>query len=134
MTDERRTAVGARHGVPPLSGQERLIHDLCLDALTRSAAQARAALADGTRCRSGVSPVHFIRHALDQGAGALLPAIAGRIPITDQLLAARADHDAALTELVTAAQQAGQLRHDIGSGDIWRYWCGDRSQCVRCRA
>jgi hypothetical protein len=61
-------------------------------------------------------------------------AIAGRIPITDQLLAARPDHDAALTELVTAAQQAGQLRHDIGSGDIWRYWCGDRSQCVRCRA
>jgi len=108
-----------------------MIHDFCLDALTQPLRRERPS---PTEPDAGQAFRRFIRHALDQGAGALLPAIAGRIPITDQLLAARADHDAALTELVTAAQQAGQLRHDIGSGDIWRYWCGDRSQCVRCRA
>lgn len=112
----RRAGVGVGTVYRRFPDKEALLHDLCLDALTRIPALARTALAEETDTWQAFS--RFMREAVEQGAGALLPAIAGQVPTTDELLAARVEHDAALTELVSAAQEAGQLREDIGAGDI----------------
>lgn len=111
----RRAGVGVGTVYRRYPDKDALLHDLCLDALARIAALARDALAedDGWMAFS-----RFMSEAVEQGAGALLPAIAGRVPATDEILAARAEHDAALSELVAAARGSGGLRDDIGVGDI----------------
>lgn len=64
------------------------------------------------------SATRFLRQAAAWGAIDVLPAIAGRIPLSDQLRSAGATYEHALTELVCAAQNSGQLRPDIGAGDL----------------
>jgi len=112
----RRAGVGVGTIYRRFPDKDALLHDLCLDALARIAALARDALAEESDAWEAF--VRFMGEAVEKGAGALLPAIAGRVPVTDEILAARADHDSALSGLVVAAQEAGDLRGDIGAGDI----------------
>lgn len=86
------------------------------DALTGYTALARAALAAETNPWMAFS--RFMHQAIQDGAGAVLPAIAGQIPATSELRTAGADYIDALSDLITAAHRTGQLRQDTGAGDI----------------
>lgn len=112
----RRAGVGVGTIYRRFPDKNVLLHDICLDALTRYTEIIRQAGADEADPWAALS--RFMSEVIEGGATAVLPIISGRIPLSEELQERGAEYEAALDGLVSAAHDSGQLREDIGAGDI----------------
>jgi len=111
----------ARTGIATLyrrfPDRRALIREVVLDALLRTAEEARLAAAQEPDPFAALA--RYMRRAIDVRTAAVIPALLEQIPFDDQEIArARREGLAAIQNLVDAAQIAGALRPDITSGDI----------------
>jgi len=111
----------ARTGIATLyrrfPDRRALIREVVLDALLRTAEEARLAAAQEPDPFAALA--RYMRRAIDVRTAAVIPALLEQIPFDDQEIArARREGPAAIQNLVDAAQIAGALRPDITSGDI----------------
>ncbi len=94
-----------------------LIREVVLDALQRTAEEAREAAGDEPDPFAALA--RYMHRAIDVRAAAVIPALHGEIAFDDQeFIRARQAGSAAVQALVDAAHRAGALRPDVTSGDI----------------
>lgn len=110
----RRAGVGIATVYRRFPDKQALIRDLCHHALNHYTALIRAARE--TEPGPWEALCRFLGEAIEFGA--VLPTITGSIPLTEELRQHAITYDTALHDLVAAAQQAGDLRADIGAGDL----------------
>jgi AcrR family transcriptional regulator len=113
----RRAGIGIATLYRRFPDRQALIHAVTLDALQRSADEARRA------AREEPDPfralVRYMHSAIDARTAAVIPALLGEVDFEDEEIArARADAAPTIDPLVEAAQRAGTLRADVTSGDI----------------
>jgi AcrR family transcriptional regulator len=111
----------ARTGIATLyrrfPDRRALIREVVLDALLRTAEEARLAAAQEPDPFAALA--RYMRRAIDVRTAAVIPALLEQIPFDDEEIArARRKGPAAIQNLVDAAQTAGALRPDVTSGDI----------------
>ncbi|MET9396240.1 helix-turn-helix domain-containing protein [Kitasatospora sp. NPDC002965] len=112
----RRAGVGPGTLYRRFPDREALVRALVTDLLTRlaeAADRAREAEADPYRALR-----RFVHAAADLRMGAAIVVLLERLVVDEELVAARTGAVAAVEELLRAAQEAGQLRTDIGMGDL----------------
>lgn len=94
-----------------------LIREVVLDALQRTAEEARQAAAEEPGPFAALA--RYMHRAIDVRTAAVIPALLGEIPFGDEeIIRARQAGPAAVQALVDAAHRAGALRPDATSGDI----------------
>src|SRR5215470_2214020 len=94
-----------------------LIRDVVLDALQRTAEEARQSAREEPDPFAAL--VRYMHRAIDVRAAAVIPALLGVIPFDDEEIThARRAAPAEIQALVDAAHRAGVLRPDVTSGDI----------------
>lgn len=93
-----------------------LLRQVTLDVLGQSAAAADAALAEEPDAFTALA--RYLHDAIDLRIGVVMPMLADRVAMDDELLAARDRSQTALEALVKAAHDEESLRQDVGSGDI----------------
>ncbi|WP_233160875.1 SbtR family transcriptional regulator [Actinophytocola xanthii] len=93
-----------------------MLRQVALDTVRQCGTEARAALEEEPDAFSGLS--RYMHDSIDLRIGAVMPVLADRIPMDEELLAARRDSREAVDALVEAAHLEGSLRPDITSGDI----------------
>jgi AcrR family transcriptional regulator len=112
----RRAGIGMGSLYRRYPSKELLAQRMRIVGMQQLVTQARTALDEEPDPWSAFA--RFLRDALsDQGAG-LLPLVGGRLPATDEILAAAAQLRAALDDLVDGAHRAGVLRADFTSADV----------------
>jgi AcrR family transcriptional regulator len=94
-----------------------LIREVVLDALRRTAEEARQAA--GEEADPFAALARYMHRAIDVRTAAVIPALLGEIPFDDEEIGrAREAGPAAVQALVDAAHRADALRPDVTSGDI----------------
>lgn len=93
-----------------------LLRQVTLDVLGQSADAADAALAEEPDAFTALA--RYLHDAIDLRIGVVMPMLADRVAMDDELLAARDRSQTALQALVKAAHDEESLRPDVGSGDI----------------
>src|SRR5262245_31125912 len=95
-----------------------LMRAVALHVLAQVAAEARAALAEEGDSFQALA--RYLHRALDLRIAAVMPVLGGRVDLEhDNELKQARDHLASLFEtMVRAAWRSGQLRTDIGLGDV----------------
>jgi AcrR family transcriptional regulator len=94
-----------------------LVREVALDALQRTAEEARRAAAEEPDPFAALA--RYMHQAIDLRTAAVIPALQAEIPFEDEeIIRARQDGPAAVQALVDAAHQSGALRPDVTSGDI----------------
>lgn len=93
-----------------------LLRQVALDTLRRSTKVARAALAEEPDAFTALT--RYMHDLIDLKVGAVMPAIAGRIPVDEELLEARRLSNEAHVAVATAAHEEGSLRPDVTAADI----------------
>jgi AcrR family transcriptional regulator len=95
-----------------------LLRAVALYVLVQVAAEARAALAE--EADSFRALTRYLHRSLDLRIAAVMPVLDGRVEIEhdDELKRARDELASLFEAIVRAAWQSGQLRTDIGPGDI----------------
>ncbi|MFJ9946329.1 TetR family transcriptional regulator [Kitasatospora sp. NPDC091207] len=112
----RRAGVGPGTLYRRFPDREALVRALVTDLLARlaeAAEQARQEEDDPYRALR-----RFVHAAADLRMGAAIVVLLERLVVDEELITARAGTVAAVRSLVEAAQRAGQLRADIGLGDL----------------
>jgi AcrR family transcriptional regulator len=94
--------------------KEELLQRLCVLAMNQTVEAAEEGLADPDPWR-GLSG--YVRRCAEHRAGALAP-LAGRIPVTDEMLRTATRGTELADELVARAQTAGVLRTDVTALDL----------------
>ncbi|HEU4349018.1 MAG TPA: helix-turn-helix domain-containing protein [Actinoplanes sp.] len=86
--------------------------------LMQVAGEARAALSDQSDSFQALA--HYLHRSLDLRIAAVMPVLVGKVDIEhdDELTRARNDLAALFEAIVGAAWRSGQLRTDVGLGDI----------------
>ncbi|SEE05097.1 DNA-binding transcriptional regulator, AcrR family [Streptomyces misionensis] len=114
----RRAGIGMGSLYRRYPSKELLAQRMRIAGMEQLVTQARTALAKERDPWAAL--VRFFRDALtDQDTGGpLLPLVGGRLPATDEVLAAAERLRAALDDLVDGAHRAGVLRADFTSADI----------------
>ncbi|WP_327138559.1 TetR/AcrR family transcriptional regulator (plasmid) [Streptomyces sp. NBC_01340] len=115
----RRAGIGMGSLYRRYPSKELLAQRMRIVGMEQLVAQARTALAEEPDPWAAFA--RFLRDALsDQGAGSgpLLPLVGGRLPATDEIVAAAGQLRAALDDLVDGAHRAGVLRADFTSADV----------------
>lgn len=114
----RRAGIGMGSLYRRYASKEELAQRMRIAGMDQLTAQARTAAAEepdpwGAFCR-------FLRDALSARGpgGALLPLVGGRLPATEEVVAAADRMRAALDDLVRSAHRAGVLRPDFSSADV----------------
>jgi AcrR family transcriptional regulator len=113
----RRAGTGIATLYRRFPDRRTLIRDVVLDALQRTAEEARRA------AEQEPDPFHaiarYMHRAIDVRAAAVIPALLGEVPFDDEeIIRARDTGPATVQALVDAAHRAGALRRDVTSGDI----------------
>ncbi|KQW03607.1 TetR/AcrR family transcriptional regulator [Streptomyces sp. Root369] len=114
----RRAGIGMGSLYRRYPSKEMLAQRMRIVGMEQLVTQARTALAEEPDPWAAFA--RFLRDALsDQGAGGpLLPLVGGRLPATDEIVAAAARLRAALDDLVDGAHRTGVLRADFTSADV----------------
>nr|BFD87181.1 TetR/AcrR family transcriptional regulator [Streptomyces sp. Xyl84] len=114
----RRAGIGMGSLYRRYPSKDLLAQRMRVMGMDQLVAQARTALAEEPEPWEAFA--RFLRDALTaQGSGGpLLSLIGGRLPATDEVVAAAARLRAALDELVGRAHAAGVLRTDFASADV----------------
>jgi AcrR family transcriptional regulator len=113
----RRAGIGIATLYRRFPDRQALIRAVTLDALRRSADEARHAAATEQDPFSALAS--YMHGAIDARTAAVIPALLGVIDFDDEEIAqAREDGGATLNALVDAARDAGALRADVTAGDI----------------
>jgi len=113
----RRAGTGIATLYRRFPDRRALIREVVLDALQRTAEEARQAA--GEEPDPFAALARYMHRAIDVRTAAVIPALFGEIPFDDEEIS-RARHagPAAVQALVDAAHRAGTLRPDVTSGDI----------------
>ncbi|MGB3444344.1 MAG: helix-turn-helix domain-containing protein [Actinophytocola sp.] len=93
-----------------------LLRHVALDVLTQSVAAANAALAEEPDAFTALT--RYLHDAVDLRIGVVVPMLAERVLMDDELVAAHDASQNGLAAIVRAAHDEGSLRPDVGSGDI----------------
>ncbi|GAB1514679.1 hypothetical protein JCM33774_67210 [Actinophytocola sp. KF-1] len=93
-----------------------MLRQVALDILTQSAAAAAAALAEEPDAFTALA--RYLHDAIDLRIGVVMPMLAERVLMDEELVAARDASQSGLAAVVQAAHDEGSLRPDVGSGDI----------------
>lgn len=113
----RRAGTGIATLYRRFPDRQTLMRDVVLDAIERSAEEARLAAEQEADAFSAL--VKYMHRAVDVRSAAVIPALLGEVPMDDEKIAqARAAAPTTVEELIAAAQRAGTLRQDVTSGDI----------------
>jgi AcrR family transcriptional regulator len=113
----RRAGTGIATLYRRFPDRQTLMRDVVLDAIERSAEEARLAAEQEPDAFSAL--VKYMHRAIDVRSAAVIPALLGEVPMDDEQIArARAAAPTTVEELIAAAQRAGTLRQDVTSGDI----------------
>lgn len=114
----RRAGIGMGSLYRRYPSKESLAQRMRIAGMEQLVTQARTAL--GEEPDPWAAFARFLRDALSaQGPGGpLLPLVGGRLPATEEIVAARDQLRSALDELVEGAHRAGVLRTDFTSADI----------------
>ncbi|MFG2456635.1 TetR/AcrR family transcriptional regulator [Streptomyces sp. NPDC048523] len=114
----RRAGIGMGSLYRRYPSKELLAQRMRILGMEQLVAQARTALAEEPDPWAAFA--RFLRDALsEQGAGGpLLSLVGGRLPATDETVAAAEQLRAALDDLVDGAHRAGLLRGDFTSADV----------------
>lgn len=112
----RRAGVGIATLYRHFPDRMVLLRQVALDVLTQSAVAAKAALEEEPDAFTALA--RYLHDAIDLRIGVVMPMLAERVLMDEELATARdASHDA-LTAIVQGAHDEGSLRPDVGSGDI----------------
>lgn len=84
--------------------------------LRQNTAEATAALEEEPDAFAAIT--RFMHDSIDLRIGVVMPVLVDRIPMDDELLAARQESRSAVDALAAAAHREGSLRMDVTSGDI----------------
>ncbi|MER5636565.1 TetR/AcrR family transcriptional regulator [Kitasatospora sp. NPDC002227] len=113
----RRAGVGNATLYRNFADRAELAHHVTLAVMTRVADRADRAAAEEPDAFEALS--RFVHNAADERIGALCPMISDHVDHSAPDIQAAKDRlDAAVTGLVDQAHRSGQLRADIGAGDI----------------
>lgn len=93
-----------------------LLRQVALDLLQQSAEEAAAALAEEQDAFTALA--RYMHDSIDLRIGAVMPVLAERISMDDELMTARHMSRESLDALVRAAHEEESLRPDVASGDI----------------
>ena len=97
--------------------KDALLADLCLRSMREMT--AAAATAQGASTDPWARLLAFIRACVSARCGAFAP-VAGRIPVSPEMIAEAGRSQRAATALVAAAQKSGALRPDVTVVDVLR--------------
>ncbi len=113
----RRAGTGIATLYRRFPDRRALMRDVVLDALQRTAEEARLAAEEEPDPFRAL--VRYMHRAIDVRTAAVIPALLGQVPLDDQEITRVRDAAPATMEaLVDAAHRAGDLRPDVTSGDI----------------
>jgi AcrR family transcriptional regulator len=113
----RRAGTGIATLYRRFPDRRALIREVVLDALQRTAEEARQAA--GEEPDPFIALARYMHRAIDVRTAAVIPALLGLIPFDDEEIArARQAGLTAVQALVDTAHRAGALRPDVTSGDI----------------
>ncbi|QKV92977.1 TetR/AcrR family transcriptional regulator [Streptomyces sp. NA02950] len=113
----RRAGVGNATIYRHFADRRELIHHVTLSVMSRVAEQAESALAEEPDAFLALR--RFVHAAADERIGALCPLLSDSIDKEHpDLIAARDRLAASIDALMGAARASGQLRTDIGVGDL----------------
>lgn len=112
----RRASVGIATLYRHFPDRMVLLRQVALDVLTQAAAAAKAALEEEPDAFTALT--RFLHEAIDLRIGVVLPMLAERVLMDEELVTARDTSQEALASVVRAAHDEGSLRPDVGSGDI----------------
>jgi AcrR family transcriptional regulator len=111
----RRAGVGIATLYRRFPDRQALARAVALDVWRRVAREAQLALAEEPDAFGALA--RYMHRALDLRIGAVMPLLAGQMPVDDEVRAAR-DRSAEVAQtLVDAAQAEGTLRRDVAFGD-----------------
>jgi AcrR family transcriptional regulator len=114
----RRAGVGIATLYRRFPDRVALMRAVALHVLVQVAAEARAALAEESDSFRALA--RYLHRSLDLRIAAVMPVLDGKVDIEhdDELKQARNDLAALFGAIVRAARRSGQLRTDVGLGDI----------------
>uniref|UniRef100_A0AAU2JNQ7 TetR/AcrR family transcriptional regulator n=1 Tax=Streptomyces sp. NBC_00049 TaxID=2903617 RepID=A0AAU2JNQ7_9ACTN len=113
----RRAGIGNATLYRHFPDRPTLVHHVVLFVMDQVTASAEAALAEEPDAFAALC--RFTHAAADERIGALCPMLAGDFDRDHpELLAARTALEVAVETLMTAGQDAGLIRTDIGAGDL----------------
>jgi AcrR family transcriptional regulator len=113
----RQAGVGIATLYRRFPDRQTLWRAVALDVLERAAAEAADAEASASDALAGL--VRYMHRALDLRISAVLPAMLGRLTLSDdELTAARERAVAPVLRMLSAAKAAGLVRADVEFGDI----------------
>ncbi|MEU8822341.1 TetR/AcrR family transcriptional regulator [Streptomyces sp. NPDC048636] len=113
----RRAGVGNATIYRHFADRRELIHHVTLSVMSRTADQVESALAEEPDAFLALR--RFVHAAADERIGALCPLLSDTIDKEHpDLIAARDRLDRGIDALMGAARASGQLRTDIGVGDL----------------
>jgi AcrR family transcriptional regulator len=112
----RRAGVGIATLYRHFPDRMVLLRQVALDVLTQSTVAAKAALAEEPDAFTALA--RFLHDAIDLRIGVVMPMLAERVLMDEELVTARDASQDALSAVVRAAHDEGSLRPDVGSGDI----------------
>jgi AcrR family transcriptional regulator len=113
----RRAGTGIATLYRRFPDRRALIHEVVLDALQRTAEEARQAAAEEPDPFAALA--RYMHRAIEVRTAAVIPTLFGEIPFDEEEISrARQAGAIAVQALVDAAHRAGALRPDVTSGDI----------------
>ena len=113
----RRAGVGIATLYRRFPDRQALLRGVALDGWRRAAQEARQALAEEPDAFQALA--RYMHRALDLRIGAVMPLLAGEIPLEEEEIARhRAEGSASLQHMIDRAQAEGTLRRDVAFGDV----------------
>jgi AcrR family transcriptional regulator len=112
----RQAGVGVATLYRHFPDRTALLRHVALDVLSQAAAAAKAALAEEADAFTALT--RYMHAAIDLRIGVVMPLLANRLPLDEDMTAASEASLAALADIVRAAHEEGSLRPDVGSGDV----------------
>ncbi len=112
----RRAGVGIATLYRHFPDRSVLLREVALYTLRTSAEEARSALAEEPDGFTALA--RYMHDSIDLRIGAVMPLLADRIPMDDEVMEARRLCREAHGALAVAAHEEGSLRPDVTAGDI----------------
>jgi AcrR family transcriptional regulator len=112
----RRASVGIATLYRHFPDRTTLLRQVAMETLRQAAEEARSALAEEADAFTALA--RYMHDSIDLRIGAVMPALAERLTMDDELMAARQNSREAHEALITAAHSEGSLRPEVTAGDI----------------